>query len=311
MKQLKKRPSDRSAPVLSFEFFPPRNEKQTRRLWRTFGRLEALNPAWVSVTYGALGSASQASLDTVAAFQEDTHVPVAAHLTCSGQTHSELESVIDYLQSLGVQRIVALRGDAPAEAPVNTGEKRLRYASELVELLVRRGGFDISVAAYPEIHPEATSAADDIHWLKAKLDAGAARGVTQFFFAADVFLRWRDRAVAAGIDKPLIPGILPIHDIAKVCDFSARCGATVPQALQQRFAGIDDPAEHEKRAVEQCLSLCGELQSEGVSDFHFYTLNQSRLATLVAEELMRPARSDNAARCVSENPAGLREAAGI
>lgn len=192
-----------ATPQLSYEFFPPRNEAQTRRFWRTVGCLETIQADWFSMTYGALGSASQASLDTVAQLSKDSKTPVAAHLTCAGQTQSELLEVLNTLQAMSVEHIVALRGDNVSDAK-DGKYYHLRYASELVELIAQSGQFDISVAAYPEVHPEAASAESDMEVLKHKLDAGASRALTQFFFEPEVFLRWRDSAIKAGIDKPLI-----------------------------------------------------------------------------------------------------------
>jgi methylenetetrahydrofolate reductase (NADPH) len=273
------------SPTLTFEFFPPRTDVQQRRFWRTLGCLETMSPAWVSVTYGALGSASDASIDLVAALRKETAIPVAAHLTCAGRTLSAMNAVLDHLESLGVKRIVALGGDAMADVENNPDEPVLHYASELVELIAERANFDISVAAYPEVHPRATDAESDMQWLKAKLDAGASRALTQFFFGPEVFLRWRDKASKAGIDKPLIPGILPVHDIDKVLNFSGRCGTSVPSALVERFRKASNADSHRQLALEECVSLCRHLQREGVNDFHFYTLNQSGLAHAVSQEL--------------------------
>ncbi len=272
-------------PTLSFEFFPPRTDAQTRRFWRTLGCLETLQPDWFSITYGALGSASQASIDTVAQLGKDSSVPVAAHLTCAGQRRADLIDVLQSFKSQGICRIVALRGD---KAEQNTSEKfyHLRFASELIELIVEVGGFDISVAAYPEVHPEAESAETDMALLKHKLDLGASRALTQFFFEPEVYLRWRDGAVRTGIDKPLVPGILPIHDINKIVDFSRRCGATVPQFLIERFQKCGSKAMSRELAIEHTVDMCQVLQREGVDAFHLYTLNQSDLSYEVAKELV-------------------------
>lgn len=274
-------------PSLSFEFFPPRTEAQSRRFWRTLGCLETLSPSFFSVTYGALGSASQASLDTVAQLQKDSEQPVAAHLTCAGQTRAELLEVLVTLKNMNVNHIVALRGDLSENSNDSTGKYyKLRFAIELVELISEVGGFDVSVAAYPEVHPEAASAEIDMQVLKAKLDAGASRALTQFFFEPEVFLRWRDSAVKHGIDKPLIPGILPVHDIKKVQDFSRRCGATVPPALVELFSRSVSQADQQRRAIDHCVDLCRTLQAEGVNNFHLYTLNQSDLSYEVSKVLL-------------------------
>jgi len=274
-----------SKPLLSFEFFPPRSDAQSRRFWQTLGCLETLAPEWFSVTYGALGSGCKASMETVDQLSKESTTPVAAHLTCAGQTRAQLLSVLEQFKANGVQHVVALRGDKTNAA---SGGKfyNLKYASELVELIAESGDFEISVAAYPEVHPEATSAETDLYVLKQKFDAGASRALTQFFFEPDVFLRWRDMAVSYGIDGLLIPGILPIHDINKVVDFSRRCGATVPDALIQRFNNTNSEQAAREMSIEHCVDLCETLRHEGVDDFHLYTLNQSDLSYEVAKALL-------------------------
>lgn len=269
---------------LSYEFFPPRSEAQQRRFWFTLGCLQTLNPAYISMTWGALGSTSQASLDILEHLVKDAAVPVAAHLSCSGQTEAQMRSMIEKLETLGITRFLALRGDVPTGNPGD--DVTLAHASELVSLLAQDSTRDISVAAYPEVHPESPDAASDLKWLKHKLDAGAKRGITQFFFEADTFLRFRDKAVATGITQTLVPGILPIHDIQKVADFSARCGATVSDRLMTQFSGATTAESRHAAAVEQCVDLCQRLRQEGVNEFHLYTLNQSSLSYAVSQELM-------------------------
>jgi methylenetetrahydrofolate reductase (NADPH) len=246
-----------------------------RRLWRAVGQLERLDPAFFSMTYGALGSAQQVSVDSAIAMHTESPVPVAAHLTCADASPRQLQAVVRRLSDSGIERIVALRGDA-----VGNADARPRYAypsaTELVEALLELGEFDISVAAYPEVHPQARSGTDDLQHLRRKLDAGAKRAITQYFFDADCFLRFRDRASAVGIDKPLIPGILPIHDLHKVVAFSQRCGASVPRGYEARFARVEtDPAGQYRLALELAIELCERLAAEGVRHFHFYTLNQT------------------------------------
>lgn len=272
-------------PVLSFEFFPPRTDAQSRRFWQTLGCLETLEPDWFSVTYGALGSASQASTDTVAQLCKQSTKPIAAHLTCSGQTRSQLLTTLEKFKNMGVERIVALRGDSIPAGP-DSKYYKFRFASELVELIKESGDFDISVAAYPEVHPEAVSAQNDMDILKLKFDTGASRALTQFFFEPDVFLRWRDKAVKHGIDGSLIPGILPIHDMDKVISFSQRCGASVPIALIERFKSTNSEPAARQMAIEHSVDLCQTLRHEGVEKFHFYTLNQSDLSYEVAKSLL-------------------------
>jgi len=274
-----------SKPLLSFEFFPPRTDAQSRRFWHTLGCLETLKPEWFSVTYGALGSGSKASMDTVAQLSKESSKPIAAHLTCAGQTRSQLLTTLKEFKAMGVKHIVALRGDS---TPEGTGGKfyNLRFANELVELIAESGDFDISVAAYPEVHPEATSAQADMEVLKQKFDSGASRALTQFFFEPEVFLRWRDTAVKYGIDGPLIPGILPVHDINKVIDFSNRCGASVPSALVERFSSANTEQAARAMSIDHCVDLCQTLKHEGVEKFHLYTLNQSDLSYEVAKSLL-------------------------
>jgi len=221
----------------------------------------------------------------VAQLCKDSVPPVAAHLTCAGQTRSQLLDTLAQFKSMGVKHIVALRGDNTSEGSDNKFY-HLRFASELVELISDSGDFDISVAAYPEVHPEADSAQSDMEVLKHKLDAGASRALTQFFFEPEVFLRWRDSAVKFGIDAQLVPGILPIHSINKVIDFSGRCGATVPEALIERFKSATSEQAARSMAIEHCVDLCQSLQHEGVENFHLYTLNQSDLSYEVAKELL-------------------------
>jgi len=272
---------------LSFEFFPPRSEAQQRRFWHTLGCLETLKPSYISMTWGALGSASQASLDILEPLVNETTVPVTAHLSCAGQTPASMLQNISTLEQLGITRFLALRGDLGADKPV-TGA--LTHASDLVTLLAEGGKRDISVAAYPEAHPESASSTDDIHWLKHKLQAGAQCAITQFFFEAETFLRFRDKAESAGISQTLVPGILPIHDIAKVQSFSDKCGASVPATLLQRFEKATTEASRAAVAIEQSVELCNELRSEGVDDFHIYTLNQAPLSYAVSCELMGKSR---------------------
>ena len=286
---------------LSYEFFPPRSEAQQRRLWQTLGCLQTLNPSYISMTWGALGSTSQASLEVLEHLMKDATVPVTAHLSCSGQTESQMQGMIDKLETLGITRFLALRGDNSATAPkAETGsagreEEKLAHASDLVRLLAKDPSRDITVAAYPEVHPEAPSAEADLYRLKEKLDAGATRAITQFFFDADMFLRFRDRAVSSGITQTLVPGILPIHDIQKVADFSSRCGATVPELLFKRFAKADSDETRRAAAIEQCVELCQRLRGEGINEFHLYTLNQAPLAYAVSQELLGTSVKETAA----------------
>ncbi|MEE8366622.1 MAG: methylenetetrahydrofolate reductase [NAD(P)H] [Gammaproteobacteria bacterium] len=257
----------------SYEFFPPRTPTMTRRLWRAVGQLERLNPQFFSMTYGALGSTQQISIDTAIAMHEESLVPVAAHLTCADAASDEIDTVAKKFHRAGINRIVALRGDSSVQARSGNA---YNSAAELVEGLRRIADFDISVAAYPEVHPQASSAAADLQNLKHKLDAGANRAITQFFFDADCFLRFRDRASRIGIEKPVIPGILPIHNFDRVRTFSQRCGASLPRSYQGLFESVEHDQQAQYRlSVDLAVDLCERLAREGVEQFHLYTLNQT------------------------------------
>lgn len=260
----------------SYEFFPPRSARMERRLWRTMGQLERLRPEFFSMTYGALGSAQQISVDTALAMHRESPVAVAAHLTGAGADRAAVLAVARQLQSAGVRRIVALRGDTPDgdDAPLHA----FPSAVELVAALRRIDDFDISVAAYPEPHPDSRGRRQDLEHLRRKFDAGATRAITQYFFEPDCFLRLRDAAARAGIAAPIVPGILPVHDLDRVREFSRRCGASVPAGFGPLFerAG-DDAGARYRLAIELAVELCESLRREGVGQIHFYTLNQSDL----------------------------------
>ena len=261
-------------PEFSYEFFPPRSAAMERRLWRATGQLERLRPKFFSITYGALGSAQQVSIDSAIAMHRDSPIPVAAHLTCADASREQVLAVARDLHAAGITRFVALRGDAAGEE----GNEVYGFpsAAELVEGLRSIADFDISVAAYPETHPQAESSLADLKHLQRKLDAGANRAITQYFFDPECFLRFRDRAAALGIDKPLVPGILPVHDIDRVIDFSRRCGASVPADFAARFLPVKrDPAATYRLALELAVELCQRLIAEGVDHLHIYTLNQT------------------------------------
>lgn len=259
--------------LFSYEFFPPRTPTMTRRLWRAVGQLERLDPQFFSMTYGALGSARQISIDAAIAMHDESPVPVAAHLTCTDATREETNEIARKFHRAGLNRIVALRGDSSTEG---SPESAYQNAAELVEGLKRIADFDISVAAYPEVHPKASSAEHDLQNLKRKLDAGANRAITQYFFDADCFLRFRDRANRIGIEKPVIPGILPIHDFDKVRTFSQRCGASLPLSYERLFEKVKHDQQSQYRlSVDLAVGLCERLACEGVRQFHLYTLNQT------------------------------------
>ncbi len=273
--------------AVSFEFFPPKTDKMEETLWQAVRRLEPLAPRFVSVTYGAGGSTRERTHHTVVRLRQETRLTPAAHLTCVGATREEVDDVARLYWQAGVRHIVALRGDAPAGnggyVPHPGG---YAYAADLVGGLKRIGDFEISVAAYPETHPEAASAAADLDNLKRKVDAGATRAITQYFFDPDVYLRFLDKARAAGIDLPIVPGILPVTNFAQVVKFSGACGASVPPWLAQLFEGLDEDAETRKLvaatvAARQCLAL----QKAGVREFHFYTLNRADLVYAICHIL--------------------------
>ncbi len=277
-----------SRPHLSFEFFPPRTSLMQRKFWRTVGRLEALEPDFFSVTYGALGSGREQSLKTVKELSAESNTPVAAHLTCAGATKAELNEIINELRSYGIQGMVALRGDAEdPQAPYQAPDGGYQSVPELVEYLHRNSDLTLSVAAYPEGHPQADNLEADLRHLKNKLDAGADQAITQYFFESADFLRFRDRAIKIGIDKPIIPGILPIHDYHRVVEFSRRCGASIPSRYAGDFAKLEkDPQGRYELSVTLAVNLCHQLMNEGVEGFHFYTLNQTDLSHAICCELL-------------------------
>lgn len=272
---------------VSFEFFPPRTEQMEQSLWSCIERLAPLRPAYVSVTYGAGGSTRERTHATVARMLRETSLRPAAHLTCVGADCEEINAIARSYWRTGVRHIVALRGDPPvggaSYAPYPGG---YAYAADLVAGLKRVADFEISVAAYPETHPTATSATEDLDNLKRKIDAGASRAITQFFFDVDVFFRFRDRAQAAGIDVPIVPGILPVSNFARVVDFAKTCGAAVPAWMADLFADLDDDPDLRKLvAVSVAAEQCRALHAGGVNAFHFYTLNRADLTRALCHVL--------------------------
>ena len=272
---------------VSFEFFPPKTEGMEQTLWKSILRLAPIGPNFVSVTYGAGGSTRDRTHATVRRILEETTLTPAAHLTCVAATREEVDDVARAYWEAGVRHIVALRGDPPeagtAYAPHPGG---YRYAADLVEGLNRTADFDISVAAYPETHPEAPSADFDLDNLKRKIDAGAERAITQFFFDTEVFLRFRDRVRRAGINAPLIPGILPVTNFAQVVRFAGMCGAGIPGWLSRLFESLDEDSETRKLVAAMVAGeQCRILAAEGVSNFHFYTLNRADLTFAMCHTL--------------------------
>lgn len=278
-------------PEISFEFFPPKTDDGAKSLWRTIEKLAPLEPRFVSVTYGAGGSTRDRTDRIVRRIRRETTLEPAAHLTCVGATRDDIDALAEDWWDAGIRHIVALRGDAPG----GTGSYRphpagYENAAHLVRGLRAIGDFDIAVAAYPECHPDSPSPKDDLDNLKAKIGAGASKAITQFFFDPDAFLRFRDRAAKAGIDAPIVPGILPITNFARAVEFAGACGAAIPPWMAELYEGLDDdPETRSLVAATQASELCQRLQDEGVDAFHFYTLNRPALTTAICRRLgVRP-----------------------
>jgi methylenetetrahydrofolate reductase (NADPH) len=280
----------RPPPLLSFEFFPPKTEALEQQLWTCIHRLAPLAPRFVSVTYGAGGSTHARTHATVSRLASETDLVPAAHLTCVGATREEVDKVARGYWAAGVRHIVALRGDPPPGTTYEPHPGGYCHASDLVAGLRRIADFEISVAAYPEIHPTARSPEDDLDNLKRKLDAGATRAITQYFFDTATYLRFLDRCMAAGITAPVVPGIMPVSNFAQAARFSAMCGTSVPAWLGTMFEGTEDDLEIRRMvasiiAAEQVRTL----QANGVDEFHFYTLNRPELTYAIAHILgVRP-----------------------
>jgi methylenetetrahydrofolate reductase (NADPH) len=296
---------DAGPPRISFEFFPPKTPEMEERLWVAIKRLEPLRPRFVSVTYGAGGSTRERTHATVRRIRQETALEPAAHLTCVAATREEIDAVAGEYWDAGIRHIVALRGDPPngpigggpiGGGPIGGGPGAsggytphpggYAFAADLVAGLKRVGDFEISVAAYPETHPTARSPGHDLDNLKAKLDAGASRAITQFFFDVDVFLRFRDRAHASGIEIPIVPGILPVTNFSQLKRMAASCGASIPAWMGAHFDGLDDDPDT-RRLVSASLTAeqCRRLHANGVHEFHFYTLNRADLLVAICHLL--------------------------
>ena len=271
---------------VSFEIFPPQSVESSFRLWEAVQALAPLSPDFISVTYGAGGGARHQTQDTLATLQGSYGLPVAAHLTCVGASRAETLEIAAAFAASGVRQILALRGDAPQGAahfvPHPDG---FATTVDLVSALAKTGQFTLRVGAYPERHPDAPHSQADIDWLKRKIDAGASSAITQFFFEAETFLRFRDSCTKAGITAPLIPGILPIHSWAGAKRLALRCGASVPVRLDEGFAAATRDGRERLFALSHCAILCDRLLSEGVSHLHFYTLNSADLTRDVVRAL--------------------------
>jgi methylenetetrahydrofolate reductase (NADPH) len=302
---------------VSFEFFPPGDDAMARQLWDAVQRLAPLKPRFVSVTYGADGSTRTRTHECVLRILRETELRVAPHLTCVGASQEEVLGIAQDYWRQGVRHMVALRGDLPASAAPTAavvqamsaalaprvsdaasplGVTGFDYASDLVRGLKRTADFDISVAAYPEGHPESGSVDADLENLKRKIDAGATRAITQFFFDPDLFLRYRDRCAASGIDIPLVPGILPITRFPQLLRFAERCGASVPDWLRRRFDGLDNDADTRRMiAAHVAIDQVQRLQQHGVEEYHFYTLNRAELTYAICHAMgLRPQDADHA-----------------
>ncbi|MEM6890026.1 MAG: methylenetetrahydrofolate reductase [NAD(P)H] [Pseudomonadota bacterium] len=275
-----------SAPAVSFEVFPPRSIDASFKLWETAQALAPLEPRFFSVTYGAGGSTRDLTHDAAYTLHKSSGLPVAAHLTCVGATKAETLAVARRYATAGITDLVALRGDPPEEADRFT-PLREGFASsvDLIDALSQSGQFTLRVGAYPEQHPEAANPQADIDWLKAKLDAGAVEAITQFFFEAETFLRFRDACADAGITAPITPGILPVANWASARKFAKRCGTTIPAWLDQGFETAIRDNRQELFAQCICTELCSALVEEGVDSLHFYTLNQPDLTRSICHAL--------------------------
>lgn len=291
-------------PSVSFEFFPPKTEEMEEILWRSIKRLEPLAPAFVSVTYGAGGSTRARTHNTVRRVLRETGLIPAAHLTCVAATREEVDEVIRDYWAAGVRHIVALRGDPPEGigAAYRPHPGGYANAAELAAGIRRIGNFEISVGCYPEKHPESPSFEADIAHLKAKIDAGATRAITQFFFEPVRYLRFRDRLVREGVTVPVVPGIMPVLNFRALTRMAEGCGATLPAWLAERFEGLDDDPETRKLvAATVTAELVTRLRAEGVHEFHFYTLNRADLSYAICHLLgLRPARTAGGAAAAAQ-----------
>ena len=271
---------------ISYEFFPPRSIEASFRLWDTVHALQHTAPEFVSVTYGAGGTTRKLTHEAVEAIGKHTGLNVAAHLTCVDATRAETLEIAERYADAGVSHIVALRGDPPKGTGVfQPKADGFQSSVELIEALAETGRFDITVGAYPEAHPEAADVQANVDWLKRKVDAGATRAITQFFFEADTFFRFRDLCTAAGIGVPILPGILPIQSWSGVKRFAASCGATIPAVLAQAFEAAERDGRSDLLATAVATELCSKLIDGGADHLHFYTLNDPRLTRDVVHAL--------------------------
>lgn len=283
---------------VSFEFFPPKNAEMEAALWDAIRKLAPLSPHFVSVTYGAGGSTRERTHATVRRILDESPLTPAAHLTCVDATREEVDEVIRDYAAAGVRHIVALRGDPTAGVGAAYAPHPGGYANaaDLVSGIRRIADFEVSVSAYPEKHPDSRSVDADIDMLQAKVDAGANRAITQFFFDNDLYFRYLDRVLARGIDVPVVPGILPVQNFKQARNFAERCGTSVPQWLAERFEGLDeDVATRKLVAAAVAAEQVFDLVDRGITDFHFYTMNRADLVYAICHLLgLRPAQKDAA-----------------
>lgn len=266
--------------TISFEFFPPKTESATQSFFETAALLKAYDPAFMTVTYGAGGATKDGTFETVTRLQAETGIPAAAHLTFINTDIAHLKDYTDMLWDAGIKRLIALRGDMPEDLqwPLDPDGNYFQFTSDFVEALKSWHDFDISVGAYPEVHPDAPTLAADLKALQLKCEAGADRAITQFFFENETFFRFRDEVEKLGIQTPLVPGLLPVHDLARLQSFAARCQASVPQSLIEAFDGVEPESDAAFALAEDLLAAQVEgLVSGGVEHIHFYTLNKANL----------------------------------
>lgn len=277
--------------AVSFEFFPPKSEKMAQTLWESVQTLAPLGPRFVSVTYGAGGSTRERTHEQVVRINRETDIPAAAHLTCVQATREEIDEIARHYWESGIRHVVALRGDPPdGQSRYTPHPGGYANAAELIAGLRAVAPFEISVAAYPEVHPDARDAEADLDNLKRKLDAGATRAITQFFFEPECFFRFRDKAVAAGIDSEIVPGVMPVMSFASVQRMAGLCGTAIPAWMEGLFEGLDErPAARQLVSATIAAELCRRLYAGGVRQFHFYTLNRAELSYAICHMLgLRP-----------------------
>lgn len=275
-------------PTISFEYFPPKSDKAADALWEAVPKLAALGPAFMTVTYGAGGSTRDGTLSTIERMMGDTGLPIASHYTFINTTKADIQKYVGALWDKGVKHIVALRGDMPADLqwPLSHDENYFQYTSDFVEALKSWHDFEVSVGAYPEKHPDSPSLAQDMLALQKKMDAGADRAITQFFFDNQVYYQFVEVCEKMGITAPIVPGLLPIHDFKSMCNFAARCQASVPQWLHEKFEPLaNKPEDAKKLATELLTKQSEDLAANGVPHIHYYTLNKAEITTTACEML--------------------------